>query len=48
MVEKSLTITGMYHVELLASKPRIAPMKVQTSSIRNDVGKNSSKADGQN
>ena len=26
MVEKSLTITGMYHVELLATKTRIAPM----------------------
>ena len=30
MVEKSLTITGMYHVEMLASKTRIAPMKAHT------------------
>ena len=30
MVEKSLTITGMYHVELLASKTRIASMKAHT------------------
>ena len=30
MVEKSTTITGMYHVELLASKTRIAQMKAHT------------------
>ena len=30
MVEKSLTITSMYHVEMLASKTRIAPMKAHT------------------
>ena len=30
MVETSLTVTGMYHVELLTSKTRIAPMKALT------------------
>ena len=30
MGEKSLTITGMYHVKLLASKTRVTPMKVLT------------------
>ena len=30
MVQKSLTITGMYHVELLASKTNISPVKVHT------------------
>ena len=30
MIEKWLIITGMYHVELLTSKTRIAPMKAHT------------------
>ena len=30
MVEKSLKITGMYHVELLVSKTRITPIKAHT------------------
>ena len=30
MVETSLIITGVYHVELLTSKTRIAPMKAPT------------------